>query len=89
MRAVIYKYPFKIDDWVDVRMPVGAEILSLQVQDGVPTIWAKVAPHQQEATRRFVVLATGETFVDALIGYYIGTIQLDGFVWHIFDQGNR
>ena len=87
MNTVIYKYELEVADWQDVKMPLGGEILSIQLQGAKPTIWVKLAPHQPVGERRLRIVGTGHSFVDALIGDYVGTIQSDGFVWHLFDAG--
>ena len=82
----IWKYP--IQEEAIFEMPKGAEILSVQVQDGLPTLWALVDPDAPKERRGFLVVGTGwklshEWFSQARI--FIGTVQLGGFVWHIFE----
>lgn len=38
----IWKFPVPVADEVEVSMPTGARILSLNIQDGQPRIWAFV-----------------------------------------------
>lgn len=87
----IYKYPFAVNDTAAIAMPLGACILSLQVQHGVPCLWALVDPEQPVETRSFRIFGTGEEIdIDIPVvtrSRYIGTFQLLGgdFIWHMFE----
>jgi len=87
--SVIWKFPMAIQDDVDIAMPVGAEILTFQVQDKTPTIWAAVDPNQPLELRCFLIVGTGHPMTNTYIGLleYIGTIQGEmGLVWHLFEK---
>lgn len=98
MSRVIYKYelqpPMRLEDGgnVLVRMPAGAQVLSVGVQK-VPLplapgfsqtklmVWAVVNPLQvlePQRTRLFLVLPTGETFggVFDCRAAFVGTVQM-------------
>ena len=84
--VTIHKYQFEIADKVLIKMPEGARVLSVQVQNDTPTIWAMVVTESKPVMREFRVYGTGnavDTF--AINGTYLGTIQHIGFVWHIFE----
>ena len=92
----IYKYPFEIIDIQTVKLPKGAIILTAQLQNGRPCIWAYVDPSEIEAedvTLR--VYGTGQEIDDSLDLTYVSTIQIREkiigqpydnriFVWHVF-----
>jgi hypothetical protein len=94
--ATIWKYPltdhlFGPDGNVTGRpvipMPGGAEILTVQMQDDEPTVWARVEPNRPLADRVLVIVGTGwEVPADA--GRYIGTWQTTTgqFVFHLFES---
>lgn len=82
----IWKFPLAADGLV--RMPIGAEILSVQVQDGQPVIWALVDSDAETETRMFRVVATGQHFAPRPEDRYVGTMQLGQLVFHIFDGGS-
>lgn len=89
--TTIFKYPLPIDDWVGIEMPLGATVLCVQVQGGVPCIWARVDPDAATAMRRFRVAGTGHHLeFDPKDAAYVGTVQLrDGaLVLHVFDLGH-
>lgn len=67
-------------------IPSGAQILCVQMQDDMPTIWAMVNPADRKVRRRFVLVDTGDEF-DANGLVYIGTVQDSrGYVTHVFEK---
>lgn len=67
-------------------MPVGAQILAIQTQAGMPVMWALVDPDAIKESRTFVAYHA-EAFFDANGIEYIGTFQLEGFpASHVFEQ---
>lgn len=71
---------------IPVTMHAGAQILSFQLQNGVPTIWVKVQPGNKRVTRIFYIIGTGQEF-DGDNMTYIGTVQAPhGLVWHLFER---
>lgn len=89
---VVFKYtlkPVKSASQV-VRMPMGAEVLDAQLQDGNFVIWASVFDGYEKKNlkedRHFVILFTGESTNYAL-KEHIATLQIHGLVYHIFEIG--
>lgn len=70
-----------------IGMPQGARILSFQVQDGKYCLWAEVDSEKPKRTRAFQIVGTGnEMPPDRIEGEnYIGTVQNEHFVWHLFE----
>lgn len=84
----IWKYSLNPADYTDITMPLGARVLTAQVQDGVICIWAEVDPNASpETTHRFTLCATGQQ-IATYPGDYVGTVQLSGgrFVFHVYDR---
>jgi hypothetical protein len=87
----VWKYAFDVMDRVEFLLPVGAKVLTVQVQNGRPCIWVMVDPsEQQKVPRQFRVAGTGHMLeqdgeFDEL--QYIGTFQLDEgrFIGHLFE----
>jgi hypothetical protein len=69
-----------------VEMPIGAKILTIQEQRGLPRMWALVDSVALIEKRRFFIYGTGHQ-IDENIGDYIGMFQLnDGApVFHVFE----
>jgi hypothetical protein len=85
----IHKYTLDVAPRVSIPMPLGARILSVQVQENELRVWALVDPSQKLCTQIFQVCRTGGP-VDTHPGYrFIDTVQLNWAVWHIFHrEGN-
>lgn len=81
----IFKYELPINDTAYVPMPAGAKILSAQVQNERPCIWAEVDSDAAIEMRLIIVHGTGHPVLQH--GEFIGTIQIDGgrLVFHIFE----
>lgn len=81
----IYKYPLSTVEYQTLSLPQGAEILSIQVQNGKPMLWAVVdttSPPIEKWTLR--ICGTGCPIEGGDLGEYLGTIQLGCYVWHFF-----
>lgn len=83
----IYKYPLQITDRNVVEMPASARILSVQMQHGLPTLWALVDTSDKVRVNPcFAVVGTGNPIdFDVRRARFIGTVQERVFVWHIFE----
>ena len=90
----IYKYPIKeIKSQFRIDISKGAKILTVQIQRGMPMIWAIIDTDQGETEDRiFRIIGTGhdidledKEFLD-----YIGTFQMaeGNLVWHLFELIN-
>lgn len=84
----IFKYQIPLPG-IDLEMPIGSRVLSLQLQGSAPTIWVLIndeLSNEYQQTRRFRFVGTGHEINEQLLnGHYIGTIQQDIFVWHLFE----
>jgi len=47
-------------------------------------MWAEVDPYDEGDSRTFRIVGTGFEVRDGLV--YIGTVQMDGFVWHVYEE---
>lgn len=75
-----------IEDGFIIEMPKGAQILTVQTQDGQGCIWAIVNPNEERQNRYFRLFGTGHPF-DLLDYQHIGTFQMrnGALVWHLFE----
>jgi hypothetical protein len=80
MSKVIYKY--EVD--TIVTMPDKAEILTVQLQNGRPWIWALVDISEQLVERNFNIVGTGWE-LEEFNSKYIATFQDGSYVWHVFE----
>ena len=85
----IYKYEIEVRAEFSLNLPVGAKILTVQVQHDIPVLWALVDPsNTKKETRIFILCSTGgEIYHDIDLLDYIGSFQLDkGYsIGHLFE----
>jgi len=69
-----------------VKMPVNAQILTVQIQNGEPFIWALVNPTGELFPYKFRLAGTGHEINESSNMSYIGSFQMRGgaLVFHLF-----
>ena len=93
----IFKYwlnlNYGITNPIEIEMPVGAKILSIQNQNDQIALWAIVNNEAEMETRKFKVVGIGWDLNSPVglskglsVDNYIGTVQIDEFVWHVFEK---
>lgn len=88
----IFKYPLETEGQQFISLPKGAEVLTVQVQNSKPCIWALVNPELITELREFRVFGTGHPIDCSRAELkYIGTYQLlEGrFIGHLFERVKR
>lgn len=82
---VIYKYPIHLSQGMVQELIVnkGFEVLDVQVQGHTITLWGKTDLKAPSQTFTIAIVGTGQ-HVLGIHDEYLATVQLDGFVWHIF-----
>jgi hypothetical protein len=80
----IWKYTLDLTDVQIVEMPYGATILTAQMQGQDINLWAEVEPDHYKKTRWIWICDTGNPVPDKVLKY-ISTVQMDRFVWHIYE----
>ncbi len=85
---VVYKYQLVVTDRQEIKMPKEAKILTVQVQNGQPCIWAKVNPDNDTEKVAIRIHGTGHQIPDGERLEYIGTFQLPRYslVFHAFKE---
>jgi len=96
MKQEIWKYELSDSGlmlgkhWQIVEIPKYFMFLDVQIQNNRICIWVRVDKDQAKERRKFMIYGTGvEITQKESIGLheYLGTVQLKGFEWHIFDGG--
>jgi hypothetical protein len=74
----VWKFPINnIADYVTLDMPIGAKVLTVQIQQGIPCIWALVDTNTKTEHRRFRIAGTNHDLTDAIDRLkYVGSFQL-------------
>lgn len=85
----IYKHQIDapLGEHFNLPIPATAKILDVQVQHGVPVLWALIdIDHDIGNGRDFIIFGTGDK-VSPVECKYVGTFQtIKGvFVWHLFE----
>lgn len=83
----IYKYEVPMVEDFTLELPVGAQFLDAQVQNGAVQLGARVNTEAPMRTYRFGVHGTGHAMTDFTQNApYIATFQLfaGGLVFHLF-----
>ncbi len=79
----IWKFKLEFGDQL-VKMPLGSKILDIQMQDGIPVMWALCPVDADEVEVKIYMLGAGWTYFG---GTYIATVQdKEGLVWHFFTE---
>ena len=68
-------------------LPIAARVLTIQLQDNDITFWTchETLSERHRTIREFHIFGTGFEF-DGYGLSYIGTVQRNGYVWHIFEK---
>jgi hypothetical protein len=94
----IYKYPVQPLAEFEIALPMGAEVLTVQMQNGKPYIWALVDTNLVSHQRTFYLRGTGHRCSDLQVNgvrvagrvpvRYVGTFQMDdgASVFHLFER---
>lgn len=83
MRA-IHKYSLALTDVQALGLPGDANPLTVQFQRGELCLWAVVDPAAPRVPWEVRVLGTGQLFPEAPLGQYVGTVQQENYVWHVY-----
>lgn len=86
---MIYRYALQVDDFPEIIMPRGAQVLSVAPDRGGQVqidLWALVDPTAPLEPRKFCVIGTGN-LIRTDLGRFIGTVSLlkGNFIGHVFE----
>ena len=85
----IYKYPLEVTDTQFIELPLGAEILTAQMQGNQLCLWAMVnsSPDAIKKNRRIEIIGTGYPVPTGDLKY-ISTFQIagGGLTFHVFEN---
>lgn len=80
----IYKYPLKRTDIQTLELTDRAQILSVQLQGGELTLWARLNTHDMKTICTIYIIGTGHDIPYEVSLFYITTVMDGDYVWHIF-----
>lgn len=77
-------WKFQLEDGVTkIEAPI-VKFLTVQLQSGIPCVWAIVDTDRRAKKFNVSLVGTGWEMEALNPDKYIGTIQIGGFVWHYF-----
>jgi len=81
----IWKYTIT-EDQSDIEVPGGGTVLTVGNQFGSIVLWVELDPSMTVVERSFKIIGTGwDTSVTCNM-IYIGTVQINQLVWHIYEE---
>jgi hypothetical protein len=85
MRTV-FKYPLQLISGAQtIKMPYEADVVFVDMQNGILTIWAEVDTEEEVIDRGFEVFGTGHSIPDGRT--FVGTAHSpDGYLWHVYEH---
>ena len=84
----IWKFPLRPGSGAQqIRMPKGAQLLSVQLQRGEPMLWALCDEHAPQVNRQLWAYGTRDAMIKAWP--FVATLQYGSAVLHIFDLGEQ
>lgn len=88
--TTVHKFAAPVAETLEIKMPKGAEVLTVQVQHGDPCVWARVDTDAPVQVRKFRWFGTGHLIIERAAHklHYVGTIQQIGgsLVFHLFED---
>jgi hypothetical protein len=86
---VIWKFTLEVNGEQRVTMPIGARLLTVQVQNDVPCLWAIVDTSNIKPEDHIIKMyGTGHEHKE-IDGTYLGTFQMmvgSALVFHVFEM---
>lgn len=80
----IFKTKLDICEFQTIELPQNFNILHLDKQDGVPCIWYECDSDMPIVKLDIYCVGTGYRMDGLPPMKYIGTVQIDGYVWHYY-----
>ncbi len=83
----IWKWTLQLIDLQTIKMPIGAKMLTVQIQYGNPQLWALCDPEEPTEGRHIAIYGTGNPVPDIVGQQYIATFQLCNgeLIFHVFE----
>lgn len=80
----IFKQKLDICDFQTIELPQDFRILHIHKQNGVPCIWYECTHDMPTVKLDIYCFGTGYRMDNLPPIDYIGTVQIDGYVWHYY-----
>lgn len=84
LRNTIWKFPLALTTSQEISIPADFKILTVQEQAGQLCLWAEVMPTVAARKLTIYITGTGRYIPDDPHAEYIGSVQQNNFVWHVY-----
>jgi len=88
MSETIFKYVLHPDE-TEIRVPIGAEVLSAGTQGEEILVWVKINKDAYDLneleSRNFVVFGTGHPIPHGVSYKFVSTVFMEWMVFHVFE----
>lgn len=85
--TTIWKYPLEVKDRQTLVLPRDAKVISAGLDvSGQLCLWAVVVPERNRTKLGVLIVGTGNPFEDDDLWYFIDTVVMPPFVWHVFTR---
>jgi hypothetical protein len=81
---IIWKYTLELEDEQEILVPTGYEFLSVQEYAGSICLWFLVDSKANKESVPIYILGTGWEDIDMPARKFLGTVQINRYVWHVF-----
>lgn len=90
MKRVVYSFAFDPAEEFRLRMPIGSELLSLEISFAdVFMIWALCDPNAPHGPRSFRAVADNGSVEDFSPEWkFLGSARVSRRTWHVWDLGD-
>lgn len=85
MAKTIYKYLLTDEVEQNILIKNRAIIRHVSIQNGGICLWAEVDTTLDDVIRKIFVIGTGWPIPENC-NTYIGTVHVDPFVWHVYEE---
>ena len=84
MEMKIFKYILTETSIQEIELPESPKFLSVQNQNDKICVWIRVNEDAKLKSFKFHIYGTGNSCNYSINFLYLGTVQINTFVWHIF-----
>ena len=86
----VFKYPLEVTDFQDVNLPLGAEILKVEMQQNCLQMWALVDDDVTYFSFRKIRIAGTGHVIEGNMKYISTFFMADGsLVFHVFEDASK
>ena len=90
MGKTIWKFELETTDRQEIEIPINAEILTIQTQNGIPCLWALVNPENEKENKMLEIFGTGHpiNYGMGVNRIYLGSYEINNgtLVFHVFER---